>query len=57
MYNEFPETVKMLLKDVLNNHAFKLVLVLETFWAGFCFVLVESCSIEWYEICLSWRQG
>lgn len=30
MYNEFPETVKMLLKDVLNNHAFKLVLVLET---------------------------
>lgn len=57
MYNEFPETVKMLLKDVLNNHAFKLVLVLETFWAGFCFVLVESFSIEWYEICLSWRQG
>lgn len=57
MYNEFPETVKMLLKDVLNNHAFKLVLVLETFWAGFCFVLAESCSIEWYEICLSWRQG
>lgn len=54
---EFPETVKMLLKDVLSNHALKLVLVSETSWVGFCFVLVESCSKEWNEICLPWRQA
>lgn len=34
MCSEFLETAEMLLKDVLNNHALKLVFVLETslFW-------------------------
>lgn len=57
MYHEFPETVRMLLKDVLNNHALKLILVFETAWASFCFVVVGSCSKEWYEIFLPWRQA
>ena len=57
MCSEFPETVKMFLKDILNNHALTFVLVFEASWAGFCFVLVESCSEEWYEFCPVWCQA
>lgn len=57
MWSGFLEAVKMLLNDVLNKDTLKLVLAFETSWAGFCFVLIESCSKELCEICLLWCQA